>query len=157
MLPISNRLYLLLLTGSILGFILIGSSQAADTPTQTFSEGSPLQITADTTVIRSASDALIMGFNTPWHAIQGHGAGDDGLWDTTNHQIYPTVLDCIKQNFHGATFRYPGGTVSNYFFWKQSIGPLNSRTAQYIPNWGTSMVPDFGFNEFMGLVEQARF
>lgn len=133
----------------------LGTSPAwsGDIPTQTFNAGSTVQIVADDTEVRPASESLLLGFNMPWNAVQGHGTGD-GIWDEANRQVEQGVIDFLKANCRDNVYRYPGGTVTTTFNWKDSIGQPASRTAQWVSDWSTSVVPDFGFDEFMSFVEQ---
>ena len=108
-------------------------------------------------VVRDASQPLSLGFNTPWNAIQGYTGPGNGIWDDNIWQVWPEVTDFLRTHFPGAVYRYSGGTVSDYFNWKQSIGPLSGRTEQWAGGWtGSEMVPKFGLDEFMDFVDEVK-
>jgi alpha-N-arabinofuranosidase len=86
---------------------------------------------------------MLFGDNIEW-ANEGMG-----IWRPDLHGFDPQIVAMIKES--GVThLRYPGGTLSDYFHWQQSIG--DSRTPQVDPfNKGATQMPDFGPDEFMAL------
>ncbi|MHB1157792.1 MAG: hypothetical protein ACYC26_13275 [Phycisphaerales bacterium] len=132
----------------------IASSAWSQVPTQTITWSSSVRIAAGNTEIRSASQSLLLGFNTQWNAVQGIPGTSTGLWDEVSRQVDQNVINFLKAYCRGDLYRYPGGGTANTFNWKDSIQPLNYRTAQWVDSWSMYVVPDFGFDEFMQLMSQ---
>lgn len=104
--------------------------------------------------IRTPAESLNMGFNVPWSAVQGvPSRPGSGIWDSAAWSVDEAVLDELRQ-MPGLTYRYPGGNPSNHFNWMQTVGPLADRKPQRDPDIGASMIPEFGFDEFMAMVEE---
>lgn len=93
-------------------------------------------------VARSAAPDTLFGFNVPWMNFQR------GYW--RQGQVRPEVIDWLKP-FRGAVYRYPGGSWSNSFEWKEAVGPLESRALQYTYSGPTKA--EFGFGEFLDFVK----
>ncbi|MCM1297712.1 MAG: hypothetical protein NC311_19415, partial [Muribaculaceae bacterium] len=75
-----------------------------------------------------------------------------GTWDTATQAVNQTFTDLVKDAAFGS-IRWPGGTVSNLFTWKDSIGPLSGRTPTipgnnfYSDAGETPVEPGFGLDE----------
>lgn len=82
------------------------------------------------------------GFNLEWVGFQ------EDLWDRRTKKVNPDVVSAL-QAFPGATYRYPGGTVSNYFDWRASVGPQNARPARRAVGWKGPTTTQFGFDEYL--------
>jgi alpha-L-arabinofuranosidase len=119
-----------------------------------------LKITVDpSTVLRDGQvDPLLTGWNNNYFSFQGAydyltdntAAG----FDITNLTVFPDVLEQLKSS-PGNVYRYPGGYVSQYGVWTNTVGdvetrPDNARSAT------DSIKAYFGFNEFMKLVEDVH-
>lgn len=89
------------------------------------------------------------GFNLEWVDFQ------QDLWDANTLQVKPTVVDWLKP-FVGAVYRYPGGTGSNYLNWRDTIGSQASRPKRVRVDWLGPIVPQFGFDEYLKLVQQVN-
>jgi len=74
-------------------------------------------------------------------------------WNATSRTVRPAIVGWL-QPFRGAIYRYPGGTVSNYFDWRTSVGPLRTRPAVKLVAWLKPAVIDFGFDEYLAFVHQ---
>lgn len=137
------------------------SPLCAQSVSQTITWAASPQLVASNVAVRPATQSLLHSFNTPWNAIQGHPPGTtsagDGLWDPVARQVYPSVVNFLNAKCPNFVYRYPGGTVSNTFNWKDSIvQPATSRPQQWVSSWGLYVTPDFGFDEFMKFVSQVR-
>jgi hypothetical protein len=118
-------------------------------------------ITVDTeTIVRPSSKPLRIGYNVPWHSVQGittHGKAYDGkhdIWDEDKHRIYPEIIEELKRS-PGLNYRYPGGTTANTFIWTHSIGPVKNRPhiRGLFTLWRKCL---FGFDEFMKMVREVK-
>lgn len=100
----------------------------------------------------------IFGDNLSW---RGNGYG---MWNPVTNAPDAKLLEMLKAS--GVTqLRYPGGIEGDYFHWNESVGDMDSRTAQIDPfsaDWPTSAGADgekyvaaFGPDEFQKLVEAA--
>ncbi len=75
-----------------------------------------------------------------------------GTWDSAAEAVNESFSDMVKLTQFGSV-RYPGGTVSNLFTWKDSIGPMEERTPtiagnNFYSNAGEEPVaPGFGLDE----------
>lgn len=105
-----------------------------------------VQIEVDlNSVARSAVPASLFGFNVMWMNFQR------GYW--RDDQVRLEIIDWLKP-FRGAAYRYPGGTVSNWFEWEKAVGPRTSREEQYT-NFGPTKA-EFGFDEFLDFVKAVQ-
>ena len=92
--------------------------------------------------------SAMFGINHRYHK-NGYGS-----WDTETNAIAEEFNEYAKEAAFGSV-RYPGGTVSNLFTWKDAIGPLSERTAtiagnNFYSNSGELPVePAFGVDEAM--------
>ena len=67
-----------------------------------------------------------------------------GIWDSRNSRPAPDayrLLDAI----HPTSLRFPGGSPSNFYDWKEAIGPAGSRPAY-----------QFGIDEFLSICENLK-
>lgn len=108
----------------------------------------PVAIEADTSnVIREIPSAMF-GINHRYHKY-GYGT-----WDKENHKMNDAFGALVKEAKFGSV-RYPGGTVSNLFTWKDTIGEEADRTTtiagnNFYSNAGEVPVdPAFGVDEAM--------
>ncbi|MCI9417228.1 MAG: hypothetical protein HFI82_07435 [Eubacterium sp.] len=108
----------------------------------------PVAIEADTSnVIREIPSAMF-GINHRYHKY-GYGT-----WDKENHKMNDAFGALVKEAKFGSV-RYPGGTVSNLFTWKDTIGDEADRTTtiagnNFYSNAGEVPVdPAFGVDEAM--------
>ena len=109
----------------------------------------PITLTADpSTVERTVDSASIFGVNHRY-AFNGYGSFDP---DTMRVKDDFTAL--YKQVGFGS-IRYPGGTISNLFNWKTTIGPRAQRLKQvhgFYNNPGQGGIePNFGIGDFLHL------
>lgn len=108
----------------------------------------PVVIEADTSnVIREIPSAMF-GINHRYHKY-GYGT-----WDKENHKMNDAFEALVKEAKFGSV-RYPGGTVSNLFTWKDTIGDEAERTTTIAGNNFYSdagevpVDPAFGVDEAM--------
>ncbi len=87
------------------------------------------------------------GFNLEWIGFQ------NSFWNDKTKSINPKLLGWMKA-FPGAVYRYPGGTVSNYFEWKNATGIVKSRIRQKAVDWYKPMVTKFGVDEYLTFLSQ---
>lgn len=89
-------------------------------------------------------------FNIEWVGFQySH-------WDSKNKIVNADVIDFLNNDFKGAIYRYPGGTVSNHFNWKFSTGKVGNRTKQKAVNWSDPLTTEFGFNEYLKFLDSVN-
>ncbi|MFJ7936076.1 FIMAH domain-containing protein [Sporosarcina sp. NPDC096371] len=88
-----------------------------------------------------------------------HRYANDGYssWDAENKQIFDSFeVEFKKANF--GSVRYPGGTVSNLFEWKRSIGSVEDRkkTIHGLPYEENNkpLAPNFGLDEAARWLEE---
>lgn len=86
------------------------------------------------------------GFNVEWVEFQL------SLWDSNAQRVNPDAIEWLKV-FPGATYRYPGGTVANYFNWREAIGDVKRREPQRAVSWREPIVAEFGLDEYLRFVE----
>jgi len=89
-------------------------------------------------VTRDRVPASLFGFNLPWRDFQ-IGLFRDGRVDGD-------ILDLLKP-FAGAVYRYPGGTPSNTFVWREAVGSVGGRQPVEA-DYGRRARVDFGLPEF---------
>jgi alpha-L-arabinofuranosidase len=89
---------------------------------------------------------MFFGFNINWFGFQS------SYWDNKNKIIVNSITTSLKDDFKGAIYRYPGGSVANRFDWEKSIGPVDDRPKQKPVNWHKPVVSFFGFQEFLDFV-----
>ena len=87
------------------------------------------------------------------YAFNGYGS-----FDSTKMEMKEEFTDLYKEAGFGS-IRYPGGTISNLFRWKESIGPKEERVNQIhgfynnpgqggiAPNFGLTEVADFAYRD----------
>ena len=137
--------YRKLCTAFVLAMNVFAFSASAETP--------EASITVSSTSQRGINDQLMIGFNAPWGAIQG-GFYPSSIWDSNAAWIRQDVLNFMEKSVPGAYYRYPGGTASNYFRWKEAIG--TSRISQVYPSWPGTLYPTFGFDEFVEFAKSVK-
>lgn len=85
------------------------------------------------------------GFNLEWVEFQL------SLWDSSTRKVNSDAVSWLKA-FPGAVYRYPGGTVANYFDWREAIGNARSRKPQRAVTWRDPLAVDFGPREYLDFV-----
>lgn len=103
-----------------------------------------VDITVDTSdELREISKAMF-GINHRYHN-NGYSS-----WNATEKKIEDKFNAYVKEAKFGS-IRYPGGTVSNLFDWKRSIGPAEKRkkTVHGLPANSEPISPNFGLDEAM--------
>ena len=108
---------------------------------------SSVRISATDTITRPADDPLVLGWNVAWQKFQIN------FWDSNSQTADANVRAFLTDQLPGALYRYPGGTVSSYFDWRETVGPVSDRSVQYTDNQGY-VFPYFGVDEFLRLVEE---
>ena len=102
-----------------------------------------LTVNADT-ILRTIDSDSIFGINHRY-AFNGYGSFDSSTM---------TIKEDFKKLYENAGFgsiRYPGGTISNLFNWKATLGPVENRKNQihgFYNNPGqVGIAPNFGIGE----------
>ena len=108
----------------------------------------PVTVSIDTSDVERSLDRSIFGINHRY-AFNGYGTFDPETW---------SVREDFAELYDEAGFgsiRYPGGTISNLFAWKETLGDREDRTPQIHgffnnsgqhgiePNFGVSEISDF--------------
>lgn len=91
-------------------------------------------------------DPEFFGFNLEWVDFQ------QSLWDSANQTARAEVVGWLKP-FSGAVYRYPGGTESNHFDWREGVGEPNRRPIRQRVDWLGPIRVEFGFDEYLGFVK----
>lgn len=86
------------------------------------------------------------GFNIEWVEFQL------SLWDSAGKRVAPQLIEFLSA-FPGAVYRYPGGTVANYFDWHAAVGDMANRRPQQVVSWRGPLVAEFGPAEFLTFVQ----
>jgi alpha-L-arabinofuranosidase len=76
------------------------------------------------------------------------------FWNSEARRVRPELYEWLHA-FPQAVYRYPGGTISNYFQWKESVGAHKERLPQKLVSYGDAHSVDFGFDEYMEFVREA--
>lgn len=110
-----------------------------------------LVLTINTEDVTRTIDDGIFGINHRY-AFNGYGS-----FDSQTMQIKEEFAELYKQAGFGS-LRYPGGTISNLFNWKDTIGPKDERVAQihgFYNNTGQhGIAPNFGLSEVAAFVQE---
>lgn len=96
-------------------------------------------------ITRAAAPKELFGFNVPWLDFQ--------LGYVRNGVVRPDLFPYMAP-FKGAVYRYPGGSPSNNFEWKKTVGAVSARSA-IIADFDNSSVAKFGLDEFASFVNQS--
>ena len=97
-------------------------------------------------IIRPNAPRELFGFNIPWQAFQ-HGYFRRG-------SVRPELVEFLTP-FKGASYRYPGGSPSNWFEWQKAIGPVAQRAAMHY-EYERYAIPEFGLVEFSDFVRGVK-
>ena len=107
------------------------------------------KVQADTTRQVRTLDPSFFGFNLEWLEFQL------GLWDTATQKVRPGVADAFK-DFPGAVYRFPGGTNSNHFDWRDAVGPIAARPLRKHVAWFGPVRTEFGIDEYLQFVKAVK-
>lgn len=108
----------------------------------------PVSVAVNTKETLREVPAAMFGINHRYHRDAY------GTWDAEENQVYGAFTEMAKEAGFGSV-RYPGGTVSNLFTWKDTIGPKEERTPTIAGNnfYSTAgevpVEPGFGTDEAM--------
>ena len=106
-----------------------------------------IAIEVDTSkVVRVDAPKELFGFNLPWPEFQ-YGYFRKGL-------VRPELIEWLAP-FEGASYRYPGGSPTNWFEWRKSIGPVSQRAALHA-EYDRYAIAEFGLAEFADFVAKVR-
>lgn len=114
-------------------------------------ENGTISISVDTDDELREIPSAMFGINHRYHKY-GYGS-----WDQENSKPYDAFQEIVKEAGFGSV-RYPGGTVSNLFSWKDAIGPREERTTVIAGNNFYSDAGEvpvdaaFGVDEAMGWI-----
>lgn len=116
---------------------------------EAYESRTPVTIEVDTEHIIREIPSAMFGIN---HRYHNYGYG---TWEKENHKINDAFGALAKEANFGSV-RYPGGTVSNLFTWKDSIGDERTATIagnNFYSNAGEAPVdPAFGVDEAMSWI-----
>lgn len=87
------------------------------------------------------------GFNVDWIGFQ------DDLFDSSSRRVKPEIVQYL-QAFPGAVYRFPGGTVANFYDWRAGVGSREARPARKVVDWKPPISNLFGFHEYLDFLEQ---
>lgn len=87
------------------------------------------------------------GFNFTWVEFQ------DSLWNEAKGRVDERAVEWFR-DFPGAVYRYPGGTESNHFDWRATVGPVGQRAPRKIVKWKGPLVATFGLDEYLAFVDE---
>lgn len=106
-------------------------------------------IQADANKAARTLEPSFFGFNLEWLEFQ------QSLWDSTNQRVLPGVVSIFK-SFPGAVYRYPGGTNSNHFTWRDAVGPVRTRLQNKHVPWLGPVKAEFGVDEYLQFVKDVN-
>ncbi|MEY8428554.1 LamG-like jellyroll fold domain-containing protein [Lachnospiraceae bacterium 46-15] len=115
---------------------------------EVYQRAAVVTIAVDTTDVVREIPSAMFGINHRYHK-DGYGS-----WDTSTHSIVD-AFNVLSKEANFGSVRYPGGTVSNLFTWKDTIGPLEERMPTIAGNnfYSTPgevpVAPAFGVDEAM--------
>ncbi len=98
-------------------------------------------------VLKRESPELLLGFNANALLIQRD------LYSNKANYANDSALTLLS-DLPGIAYRYPGGTLSNHFNWKWSIGDLDERPKQKIVRWLDPVTMQFGLNDFVSFIDK---
>lgn len=111
-------------------------------------EATTTQITVNPSDVKHPIQPGLFGVN---HRYFVDGVG---MWDAKEKRVFPE-FDKVVKDIGLKAVRYPGGTTSNLFWWKRSIGPTEQRMNQINPYLGNGPEkPNFGLDEAMQFSEK---
>lgn len=116
---------------------------------------SPASAQAETAVVTVDAKSRGFEFSQGLYGTNHRFFGDAcGTWDSAEGKVYDTW-----NALYGASglhaIRYPGGTCANYFWWKDSVGPLENRPNEVNSHrQNVGEVAAFGLDEFMTWAEE---
>ena len=93
-------------------------------------------------IIRDNAPKELFGFNLPWRDFQ--------IGYFRNGEVKDELIELLSP-FYGASYRYPGGSPTSSFEWRNSIGPVAQRKLQHA-DYDRYSIPEFGLNEFANFV-----
>lgn len=140
---ISIALLLAGLTSGAHAFMGLGETACA--PSVQVEQAAEYRVAVADRVIKQLRPQFF-GFSLEWVGFQ------EDLWDNQTQKVNPAVIAAL-QAFPGAVYRYPGGTVANYFDWRASVGPQKTRSPRRAVNWKAPLATQFGFNEYLGFLK----
>lgn len=106
-------------------------------------------------LVRSSNNPLrklspeFFGFNLEWIDFQ------QSLWDSARQEVSKSVIDWLSV-FEGAVYRYPGGTSSNSFRWRDGLGSVSSRPVRERVDWLGPIRNEFGIDEYLDFVQRVK-
>lgn len=119
----------------------MGFGEAACPPFTQVEQAAEYRVAVTDRVVKQLPPQFF-GFSLEWLGFQ------EDLWDNQTQKVNPAVISAL-QAFPGAVYRYPGGTVSNYFDWRASVGPQQTRPPRRAVDWKGPLTTQFGFNEYL--------
>lgn len=112
-------------------------------------DGGPLRadISVDGTKIVRAIPRSLYGTNVEW-VFDGYG-----LWDRRAKRLRPELVQLTRE-LNLSLIRFPGGLFSDFYHWRDGIGPLKSRRiTQHAPG-DPSSLHLFGTDEALDFADQ---
>ena len=88
----------------------------------------------------------LFGFNLPWRDFQ--------IGYFRNGEVRGELIELLAP-FNGASYRYPGGSPTSSFEWRNSIGPVAQRKPLHA-DFDRYSIPEFGLNEFTKFVTKVK-
>ncbi|HEX4769545.1 MAG TPA: alpha-L-arabinofuranosidase C-terminal domain-containing protein [Bryobacteraceae bacterium] len=74
----------------------------------------------------------------------------NGIFDPVRGVIRPEIVEALRP-LRVPVFRFPGGILSDYYHWRDGIGPRASRPRRHNPMDGSEYENTFGTDEFIEL------
>jgi alpha-N-arabinofuranosidase len=122
-------------------------------PSETSSGGAtarPTVLRIDVRLKKGRVSSLLAGTN---HRFANNGYGS---WDPATDQPRTGLVPAARQ-VGLSLIRFPGGSVSNLYDWKNAIGPVEDRPCQVNGRWGHRPVnSEYGVDEHMALATAVR-
>lgn len=123
---------------------LISAAYGACPATTRVTSATSVRVVVDADKVVRKVDQYFLGFNLEWTGFQ------ESFW--LGSQVNPMLVNSLS-DIPNAVYRYPGGTVSNYFDWTKAVG--DGRAAQKAVSWRGPITARFGFDEYQAFVKSA--
>ena len=100
--------------------LFLGITEREDTPLERATTPLEASITVDAGKSIRSIPKMLFGTNVEWKW------DGNGIWDREKQALQEEIVELTKA-MHVSLIRYPGGTLSDYYHWRDGIGPVEKR------------------------------
>lgn len=100
--------------------LFLGVAEQADVPTEKDTQPLRANITIDANKSIRSIPSTLFGTNAEWKW------DGNGIWDRERKALQEEIVE-LTRAMRLSLIRYPAGTMSDYYHWKESIGPIDAR------------------------------